>query len=344
MSHNVPIDILKGLAIISVILIHSWDKSFLLQIGAPYHIWQAVPIFIILAAYNNINSYNKHNKITFIIRRFNRLVWPYSATIVVETLYIFFINSCMFLDVFAKVGHLINITNNLTYLDVVKMYSYPNLFLFFVTGGDGPGSYFVPVMVQLILTLPLLCLLYRRNIALMVVVAFLLNIVFEVYAFVSDMPNHIYRLLYIRYLFAAALGIWLTIGIDRRLLAVGSIISAIYITSVNYFGVVPPVQPDWGSQNAPSFMLPLLIVIIGLYILPKTVGNIITSIFVTIGKASYHIYLVQMVYFWSMLGHIINKMQLGFVINIIICILIGLMFYYTSSTLRFSRSTPSDST
>ena len=53
---SVQIDILKGLAIISVILLHSWDASFLLRIGAPYYISQAVPIFIIIAAYNGVCS------------------------------------------------------------------------------------------------------------------------------------------------------------------------------------------------------------------------------------------------------------------------------------------------
>jgi hypothetical protein len=153
---------------------------------------------------------------------------------------------------------------------------------------------------------------------------FIINMAFELYAISSNMPDWIYRLLFIRYLFAFGLGIWLFYGVDRRLLLIGGIMSFIYITAIDYFGCTPLGQPSWGSSNALSFIWPLMLVVIGLRALPNI------TLISEIGKASFHIFLVQMIYFWA-IGNLINTF-LGdsFVNNIIICILVGLLFYYFS--------------
>jgi len=332
---SVQIDILKGLAIISVILLHSWDTSFLLRIGAPYYISQAVPIFISIAAYNGVNSYVRANATTLvqcynnISRRLNRLVYPYCVVFSIEYLFILFAN--LFLE--NNAGMLASITGKpleQIHAFIHASYSYPHVFVFIVTGGYGPGSFFIPVLIPLILSLPILYLLARRNLLLMLVVAFIVDMTFEAYALKSGMPDWMYRLLFIRYLFAFGLGTWLAFGIDRRWLAVGGIISVIYITAVNYLGYTPLAQPSWGSQNALSFVWPLVLVVIGLHIAPECINNIYIESISEIGKASYHIFLTQMVYFWAIGGYI-NKLSVAsFIINIIVCVSIGLIFYYFS--------------
>lgn len=56
-KRNYNIDILKALAIIAVIFLHSLPRDVLFLSGSPYHIWQTVPIFMLLAGYNTANSY-----------------------------------------------------------------------------------------------------------------------------------------------------------------------------------------------------------------------------------------------------------------------------------------------
>jgi peptidoglycan/LPS O-acetylase OafA/YrhL len=211
-----------------------------------------------------------------------------------------------------------------------EYYGDPHIFTSVITGGYGPGSFFVPVLIQLIVILPILYLLARRNLFLMLFAAFVFNLSFETYALRYEIPDWIYRLLFIRYLFAFGLGIWLAIGKDRRWSVVGGIMSAIYITGVNYFGFSPLAQPSWGSQNALAFVWPLVLVEIGLSVAPKRANSICIRSISEIGKASYHIFLIQMVYFWT-LGRFINTLSCtSFIINVIVCVLLGYAFYYIS--------------
>ena len=326
-ERSTKIDILKGLAIISVILLHSWDKPLLLWIGAPYLISQAVPIFIIIASYNGVSSYTRSNATTLvqcynnIPRRLSRLLWPYLTILMIEYLFIFFVNLFK-RNIVMALALITGKSSDQIQTFIQATYSNPHVISFIVTGGYGPGSFFIPVLIPLLFTLPVLYLLARKNVMLMLFATFAIDMAFEVYALESGMPDWIYRLLFIRYLFAFGLGIWLAYGIDRRWLAIGGTISIIYITAINYAGYMPLAYPSWGSQNAISFAWPLALVVIGLSI--NTNARFISEI----GKASYHIFLTQMVYFWA-IGGVINTISgASFIINIIVCVSIGLMFYY----------------
>lgn len=52
MERSLQIDILKGLAIIGVLLQHMLSDMFFHDSYAAFHIKQAVPIFVILMSYN----------------------------------------------------------------------------------------------------------------------------------------------------------------------------------------------------------------------------------------------------------------------------------------------------
>jgi peptidoglycan/LPS O-acetylase OafA/YrhL len=342
-SRSVPIDILKGLAIISVILLHSWaGRPFLAWIGAAYYISQAVPIFIIIAAYNGVNSYIRADAITLkqcynnITLRLNRLLWPYCITLIIEYSFIVFINfiSYKYVGLFSAIA---GVSPDRIQTYIHSRFSYPQVFSFVVTGGFGPGNYFIPVLILLIFVLPMLYLLARRNLMLMLVVAFIIDLAFDIYAVKSSMPEWAYRLLFTRFLFAFALGIWVAFGIDRKWLAIGSIISIIYLTAVVYLGYTPLAPVSWGGTNALSFVWSLALVVIGLSVFPIAVNNLCVRLISECGKASYHIFLTQMVYFWTIGYYIYGLFDNSFIINItvfiintIICVAVGLMFYYFS--------------
>ena len=161
----------------------------------------------------------------------------------------------------------------------------------------------------------------------MLIAAFFANMAFEIYALVSGMPDWIYRLIFVRYLFAFGLGIWLAFGIDRKWLSIGCIISMAYIAAINYFGYAPIAQPSWGSQNALSFLWPLSIIVMGISIRQKSSITTIFRPISEIGRASYHIFLTQMVYFWA-IGNFINSITwAAFIINVVLCILVGWIFF-----------------
>ncbi|WP_367121908.1 acyltransferase family protein [Methanohalophilus sp. DAL1] len=95
--HLDQIDILKGFAIISVILLHTWPRELLLITGAPFHIWQAVPIFIIIAGYVGALSYKRHQNSTLLqlysirllSRRIKRIIVPFIVVFTIQIIYIY---------------------------------------------------------------------------------------------------------------------------------------------------------------------------------------------------------------------------------------------------------------
>lgn len=58
--------------------------------------------------------------------------------------------------------------------------------------------------------------------------------------------------------------------------------------------------------------------------------NFLEKIVTTIGKASYHIFLVQLVYY-GMLEVIIFNNKLDYILHIFICLTVGILFYYLES-------------
>jgi len=280
---NLQIDLLKGMAIISVILLHNtYFLKIMPYILGPFYIWQAVPVFIIIAGFNGFLFYSKRNiasllqcyRLPLLIHRIERILMPYTAIWIIETIVLLFL------------------------LD--RAFSPRGLLVSFLTGGEGPGSYFVPIIIQHILITPVLYWLAKRNALLMVVISFILTMSFEVFSTKCGLSAELYRLIYLRYLFAGALGVYLAMVDNRHniFIIIGSFVSFLYILFVNYFGLhLPFIHPAWISQNAPSFMWPMMIVILGLDYLPRNVFRLPGMMLAKIGVASYHIFLVQMIYF-----------------------------------------------
>jgi len=306
------INLLKAFAIVAVILLHSLSTRLLLLMGAPYHIWQAVPIFMILASYNGTKSYMRRGintvrqgyEFNLLSQRFNRLLVPFILVWVAQVIIT-----------------IIVLGKGLTTYDILKS---------FFGGGWGPGSYFIPVIIQHTLLLPLLYMLALSGLSRMLVILFVCDMAFELLSYALGLPSQLYRLLYFRYVFASALGIWLAMskGVNKLWMMTGILISLTYISLVNYFNFKLPIDPSWGSQNAPSFIWPFSIVILGLKVLPKSATRIIEVISVKVGEASYHIFLTQMVYFWA-LGGLISSIPfyVKILLNIFVCISCGLAFY-----------------
>lgn len=304
------IDILKGLAIISVIFLHSLTAAQRDYIGGPFYIYQAVPVFMVLAGFNGISSYERRGcktlrevyNWTFLSSKLHRLLLPYLFVCIIE------------------LGLLVGFLH-MTASQVVTIFS---------TGGYGPGSYFLPIILQTTFILPIIYLLIKRNATVALILVFMIDIGFEIYAYHSGMSNPIYRLISLRYIFPVALGAWLAIRKSQSnlLLWIGALLSVAYIYLVHYASLIPPFQPDWQSQNIPSFFYPFLLVVLALKLLPRTIHPRLQKVTV-IGKASYHIFFVQMVYFVTLSG--MANRHFGVIpaifFNIVVCLFSGVVFY-----------------
>lgn len=309
---NYNMDVLKALAIISVILLHSLTFKTELKILAPYHIKQAVPVFMILTGYNTARSYQKRGfktlpqfyEFNYLRKRLERLIYPFVFIWLLQMLILFLFTDKLDLSLFIRS---------------------------FFRGGRGPGSYFVPIIVQTTLLLPFIYLFLKKNKKQPVLIMFLVSLGLELFSRLTDMGAASYRLLVFRYVFALTLGVWLAMNdkkVNCKWLAFLSIVSFIYITAVNYFDWIFIMEKYWEGSHAPAYFWTLLIVIVGLKLPPVRIERKVNRIFVKIGQASYHIFLAQMVYFWrlkNLLPPLPPAIKLS--LNMVLCLMLGLLFF-----------------
>jgi peptidoglycan/LPS O-acetylase OafA/YrhL len=320
MLRDLRIDYLKALAILSVIFLHSFQTVYENSILGPFHILQAVPVFLLLTGLNLVNSFERKNITNLsyfytwgqVSKRLKRLLIPFTVVWLFQ-LCILIIMSDL----------------KLTFKETLLTYIY---------GGWGPGSYFISLILKIVFALPLLYVLAKRNPKLMLASSFVINALFELYAYYTLMPNEIYRFIAFRYLFIVGLGVYMALRPRwNKWFEIGTVVSFVYIAAVHYYGFKPPVQPNWSSQNVLAYFWPYALVILGLARLKNTANSMLSKVMQTIGKASYHIFLTQMVYFWAfspflMLSglYVYPPNKLAF-ISILICSASGIAFYFAET-------------
>lgn len=126
--------------------------------------------------------------------------------------------------------------------------------------------------------------------------------------------------------------------IKNKYLILGLIISFIYLILFLFGFSIPYFYNNWQPQNFLIFTYPLLLCLTGMLYLPSEAKNIILSLLANIGKASYHIFLIQIVFFgagFSLISLFKEINYLNFLITILLnCILIvtiGFIFFKLES-------------
>jgi surface polysaccharide O-acyltransferase-like enzyme len=183
-SHIEWIDGAKGVAIISVILLHSLPCLY--EIGSIFHIGQAVPVFLFITAYLTSTRFDGINKY-FTRER----IWKLIKNVLIPFLVVLFIQLvCLAID------------NRLpSFKSILK------------SGGVGPGSYYVWLYMLTWVIVPFIALMVRRVPIWVSMFIMLLIAIGAEYIFVFlqkiEHIDALYRLLPIRYLIVIYLGcIW----------------------------------------------------------------------------------------------------------------------------------------
>ncbi|MCC9167068.1 acyltransferase family protein [Pontibacter harenae] len=310
------IDILKGLAILSVLLLHSLERDELLSSFSIFHIWQAVPIFLVLMGFNlGMSTNGKHFQLTEL---YDRSYFFKKGSRIVTPILIAYVASL--------------ITGGIWYVATGED---PFIFKGYTAIGmlpvPGKGNYFVTLVLQSILLLPVIGygLYYKpwlsATILVIAEISFLIiskNIAF----FVEE--RYLYDAAFLRYLSAVALGYGLVHlvkyknGFGLLLLVTGAVISALYL----YFDIytdfdVQYIRPEWEAQNFMAFPYAALFVYVGFKLFPATINNVFVQVLVEIGKASFHIFLVQVIYFG------LAEPEWPLWLNLLTCTSIGYIFY-----------------
>lgn len=315
------IDLVKTIAIISVILLHTIPSLFLYRIYAPFHIWQAIPLFMLLAGITSTLSVERFGKIGISylkkssLKYMRRIIFPFTLVWLVEIFIIILFGEISLLDIF---------------------YSY-------FAGGIGPGSYFTPLFIQHILFFPILYYfiikIKKINVYFQLIFFFFVSLLIDWLTFRMGVSDGLYRLLYVRYLFAVVLGIYIwkyKNSISKKAFVIPCILSICYIYLIAYLNWIPPFHhPSWIFQHAPCYFYTVFLVFllwkipIIYRVLSEKINLKISNTFhliLIIGKASYHIYLAQMVYFW-----LLHPIVIGVITNMDISGIIKAIIYLLSS-------------
>lgn len=209
------------------------------------------------------------------------------------------------------------------YLFITNKYDILTLLVQFFLGGKGPGSYYVPIMIQFVLIFPCIYFLIKKINYKGLLVCVMTNIIFEV----LKLPSSIYRLLIFRYLTFIAFGCYIAIervSHNYKRAIPSFIIGLAIIFLFNYTDFKPEIfNRDWIATN---FLCILYIAPIFLLILNnnKCKNYEVLSL---IGKSSFNIYLTQMVYFKCMPNSILLMGYISILANILVCVIIGIIFY-----------------
>jgi peptidoglycan/LPS O-acetylase OafA/YrhL len=282
------IDQVRGLAMISVIVLHTLPPLGPLAWTNALIFAQCVPIFFMLMGLNAIRSYRRRLGCVRVSlgesyqrgrvrRNLLRLVIPFGI------LWVF------------------SLAVGLLYGDA---HFGPLLFIGYLPH-TGPGNYFVVIAIVFVLIAPFLCWAYVRWPILTVLGLVGIDLVFELaapYIPVFDAP-FVYSACILRYGSAIALGLW--IADDERFVSRRNwfvipygVAGFLYIVLALAADVAPPFRPNWGTQNLLSFGWALVMMLALLKLLrrrPLRAG--LSSRLAVIGRSSYGIYVFQIAWF-----------------------------------------------
>lgn len=307
------LDVLKGICIIFVVITHyGWDENQRLVGLFPYIIDMAVPIFMIISGYVFSNSYLKKGiyhfedayDLSIISNRIIRYTIPFLIAYTIELIF------------FYLVGNKVSLVG---------------MIASFFTGGFGPGSYYYPEMIQITFFLPVILFSMRKNPRISLVFWFGFNAFYEFIKTIVGLDQGIYRLTLFRYSFLIAFGCFMYLQkgkkIKKAILVISFVVGFIYILVTKYFGYQTKIiNNDWRGT---SFMAALYIAPIVMFIVYKF-GAFSFRPIELVGKASYNVFLTQLVYYSTASGLITkftDNIAIHVIFNVVVCVLAGIVFY-----------------
>ena len=170
----------------------------------------------------------------------------------------------------------------------------------------GLGNYFFTILLQFILVFPLLYRLHKYNPKLCLIFYFLVDLCFQFIApFIEIYQTefYLYQSCILRYFSAIGFGIWISDNPElfskkNQFIFIGLIISILYIVANVFYGYIFPYFLQYmGVENIISFFYPLTLVLLGIKFFPSNENNKLVKLIAKIGRASYHIFLIQILYF-----------------------------------------------
>jgi len=356
------IDFLKAWMIILVVLDHS--RSYMgpeLRKVMGFELWEriAIPVFLIIMGFNIGNSFARKNAYTlrelYSWNYFKNKLWRYIFPFLIYYAYSLIYGFIIYGESFTQL--------------ISENWILDHIFLGLSPFG-GPGMWFIPIIFQAILIMPLLYRTFIWKPKLTVVLCFMIEIIIHLAAFlyVGEITSYedLMVELYFRYsifLYLSAIGLGLWFSMDHDIFSKKNIfiwilfpISLLYLIQYQFFDYRVAIDGAYlvrGDYNYLVFPYSAVIVLLTLKILPDNSKKRIAKVFKYIGKSSFHIFLVQNLYFaisetrynfWveaplimNIFGYSSNEIIVNLlllIMNWIITISIGLLWWFIETRLR----------
>ncbi len=313
-------DVLKGLMILFVIVNHyDWTAAEKRRYLFPFWIGMAVPMFMIITGFVSAKSYERHGVASMGRALSPGAVHPRLSRYAVSHLAAFAVGELLF-HIMGYPGH----------GAVATLTGY-------LRGGFGPGSYYYPALVQLTLFFPVIYFTVKKYRFKGLLACGGMNFLYELLHKVYGMGPEFYRLMVFRYILPVAFGCWLALtprdGVRRAfpVISLGAALGIFYIIEVKYRYWVPPVTSDWRGTSMWAAM----------YIFPAAALTVPNRRFrfaplELLGRASYHIFLAQMVYYNFAPGMYARVPSVWgrLAVNLAVSVAAGLAFYFAETGAR----------
>ena len=342
-ERNHFIDLAKGLAIILVLFNHyEWQENSLLNTHLYYWlITMAVPVFMLCTGYVTAASFERKN-ISFdnartkehIIPKLVRYTMPFLWFYIAETIFAFISLKTGFLD---YIGTL-DFPYNAGYQN--KKMTLLGSIVFFFAGGRGQhGTYYFPVIVQVVFLMPYIYNAVKKSkngiwkcFAVTVGLDFLIAVTGRIIN-VNISPGY-NRMIALRYIFALALGCFIYLyrdNLGKIKWPVMLVCGIVYTCLVTYIPSYRPfVYSSWKYTSALSMLYIAPLFVLGI----KHLQNVRFKPLEEIGKASYHILMVQILYYnflaplvWTAPKSVIPNDYVGMAVSLVVCLAGGYGYY-----------------
>ena len=336
-KHYRNIDVMKGICILIVIFEHSkWTRAQWLKLLIPFWDRIAIPCFMVISGFVYSRSIEgKSLKEAYApkskFKKLKRYLLPFLFVFLIECI-LYRIAASSFIKEF-----LLRRFNYVYASDINEKMTLSTIIRAFFNGGYGPGNYYTPDLIQLVLLFPILYRFMKRYGYRGLIYSFFFCLLSELWQYYFHIPNEIYRYLVFRHIMNICFGIYLSLGLykkNRILNILSMMIGFSYIIAHSYYRWTPFFfNRSWADVCFIPCMF--FIPIIAFFIQKE---KITCKPLEQIGKASYHIYLTQMIYYNFVKKDIaltfIRNQYLWCFISILLCAFFGYLFYELENKIR----------
>ena len=314
MKRNTTIDVIKGTVMFNVVICHAkWSEAQRLQLLFPFWVQMTIPTLMMISGYLTAKSYTRAQVHSLgqafmpaqLKAKLLRFTVPYTIVFLAEVIAHIFLSPKGIVEIF----------------------------LMYLAGGWGPGTYYIPFMFQFIFFVPFIYLFIERKGAKGLILCWAGTLVYEILQKAYGMNVECYTFLVLRYTFHIAFGCYLALysidSIPKQLRIGMGVFGFCWLIILCYTTYQPIVfQPYW--KNTALFPAMFIVPISG-WLMEK--GHLSFKPLELLGKASFNMYLTQKIFYYGMdtlfdgYFPFIHSIWIQCLVNILICFVIGILFY-----------------